>query len=108
VQSCIVLTSESPHSSSQVTLRLTTISTSINPELSAEPVPFCKEEDETIIHFVGKCPKWVKERGLYFNTFYASLSEIQDNFSITKLVNFAKATGRLDPNFKLPEEEATY
>ena len=78
------------------------------PRTISRTCPFCKEEDETITHFVGKCPKWVKERGLYFNTFYASLSEIQDNSSITKLVNFAKATGRLDPNFKLPEEEATH
>ena len=71
------------------------------PKTISRTCPFCKEEDETITHFVGKCPKWVKERGLYFNTFYASLSEIQDNFSITKLVNLANATGRLDPNLAI-------
>ena len=76
------------------------------PRTISKTCPFCKEEDETISHFVGKCPKWMKERALYFNTFYASLSEIQETSSITQIVNFANATRRLDPNFKLPEAVA--
>ena len=67
------------------------------------PVPMYKEEDETINHFIGKCPKWFEQRGRFFNTFYASVSEIQDTATLTSIVNFAKATGRLDPNFEPPE-----
>ena len=66
--------------------------------------PFCKEEDETISHFIGKCPRWFALRGRYFNTFYASLSEIQDTSNLTNIINFANATGRLNPGFELPEE----
>ena len=72
------------------------------PYSTSKTCPFCEEEDETINHFIGKCPKWFTQRGLYFNTFYASLSEIQDTSSLTKIVNFANATGRLDPNFEMP------
>ena len=41
------------------------------------------------------------------NTYYASLSEIQGTSNLTNIVNFAKATGRLDPDFTVPEETAT-
>jgi ribonuclease HI len=73
------------------------------PHTISKTCPFCKEEDETINHFIGKCPKWFKLRGRYFNTFYASLSEIQDTFNLTNIVNFVNATGRLDPGFVIPE-----
>jgi ribonuclease HI len=73
------------------------------PHLISKTCPFCKEEDETINHFIGKCPKWFEQRGRFFNTFYASVSEIQDTATLTSIVNFAKATGRLDPNFEPPE-----
>ena len=56
----------------------------------------------TINHFIGKCPRWFELRGRFFNTYYASLSEIQDTSSLTNLINFASATGRLDPDFVLP------
>ena len=73
------------------------------PRLISKTCPFCKEEDETINHFIGKCPKWFELRGRYFNTFYASISEIQDTSNLTNIVNFVNATGRLDPGFALPE-----
>ena len=73
------------------------------PHLISKTCPFCKEEDETINHYIGKCPKWFEQRGRYFNTFYASISDIQDTAKLTTIINFAKATGRLDPNFQPPE-----
>ena len=72
------------------------------PRMINKTCPFCKEEDETINHFIGKCPKWFELRGRFFNTYYASLSEIQDTSSLTNLINFVSATGRLDPDFVLP------
>ena len=72
------------------------------PRTISKTCPFCKEEDETINHFIGKCPRWFELRGRFFNTYYASLSEIQDTSSLTNLINFASATGRLDPDFVLP------
>jgi ribonuclease HI len=73
------------------------------PHLISKTCPFCKEEDETINHFIGKCPKWFVQRGHYFNTFYASASEIQDTASLTSIINFAKATRRLDTDFEPPK-----
>jgi ribonuclease HI len=74
------------------------------PRITKTTCPLCNYEDETISHFIGKCPKWFEHRGRYFNTFYASISEIQDTFNLTNIVNYASATGRLNPGFKLPEE----
>ena len=70
--------------------------------------PFCQEEDETINHYVGKCPRWFVQRGQYFNTYYASISEIMDRSSLTKLIQFARATGRLEPNFESPDGNGSH
>ena len=72
------------------------------PNLISKTCPFCNVEDETINHFIGKCPQWAVLRGRFFNTFYASSSDIMDTMSIHKIIDFARATKRLDPDFKVP------
>ena len=58
--------------------------------------PYCGEGEETVNHFIGICPKWATLRGRYFNSFYASLTDIIDNNSISNIINFVGATKRLD------------
>ena len=68
------------------------------PQTISKMCPYCLEEDESINHFIGKCPQWSAQRGKYFNTFYASISDIVDANSIYNIIDFAKATKRLDTN----------
>ena len=56
----------------------------------------CQQEDETVGHFLGTCPAFSMIRGEYFNTYYASLTEIFENNSILKIVKYAKRTKRLE------------
>ena len=57
---------------------------------------YCQQEDETVGHFLGTCPAFSMIRGEYFNTYYASLTEIFENNSILKIVKYAKRTKRLE------------
>ena len=59
--------------------------------------PHCEMEDETVTHFMGRCPKWSAQRGAYFNTFYTNISEIADNNTLNEIVNYINATKRLVP-----------
>ena len=59
--------------------------------------PHCKMEDETVTHFMGRCPKWSAMRGAYFNTFYTNISDIADNNTLNEIVNYINATKRLVP-----------
>ena len=72
------------------------------PNLISKTCPFCNVEDETINHFIDKCPQWAVLRGRFFNTFYASSSDIMDTMSIHKIIDFARATKRLNPDSKVP------
>ncbi|MEC9321196.1 MAG: hypothetical protein VX869_03345 [Chloroflexota bacterium] len=76
------------------------------PDIINKTCPFCQEEDETINHFIGKCPQWAALRGQFFNTFYASTSEILDMVNLNKIIQYAKATRRLDPDFEPPGSHA--
>ena len=58
--------------------------------------PFCEYEEETVGHFLGKCPAFARLRGNHFNCFYASMTDIFENNSILKIVGYAKSTKRLD------------
>ena len=59
--------------------------------------PHCKMEDETVTHFMGRCPKWSAMRGAYFNTFYTNISDIADNNTLNEIINYINATKRLVP-----------
>ena len=58
--------------------------------------PLCETEEETVGHFLGKCPALSMKRGKYFNCFYASMTEIFESNNILKIVGYAKSTRRLD------------
>ena len=59
--------------------------------------PHCLYEDETVTHFMGKCPKWSSMRGAYFNTFFSNITEIVDNHGLNDIINYINATKRLEP-----------
>ena len=44
--------------------------------------PHCLMEKETMNHFIGQCPKWSYQRGGYFESFYLSVTDIVDKFSL--------------------------
>ena len=54
-------------------------------------------EDETVTHYMGRCPKWSTMRGAYFNTFYTCISDIADNSNLNDIINYINATKRLVP-----------
>ena len=63
--------------------------------------PYCDHEEETVSHFIGQCPAFMRQRGQYFNTYYSSLNDIFDNNSINKIVSYAHSTKR----FLLAEDQ---
>ena len=60
--------------------------------------PYCGCSEETVAHFIGQCPFFARLRGEFFATYYASVNDIFDNCSISKIVAFAIKSNR----FKLP------
>lgn len=64
-------------------------------KVSSKTCPNCEGGDETVGHFLGQCPAFAAIRGEIFNTYYASLSEIFDNHSISEIVRYANKTKRL-------------
>ena len=66
------------------------------PHTISKSCPHCDMEDETINHFIGQCRMWFNKRGRYFNCFYASVSEVVDNFSLDKIVGFICSINHLN------------
>ena len=58
--------------------------------------PLCESDEETVGHFLGQCPALARIRGEHFNCYYASMTDIFENFDILKIVSYAKHTKRLD------------
>ena len=56
--------------------------------------PHCLMEEETMNHFIGQCPKWSYQRGGYFDSFYLSVTDIVDKFSLPRIIGFIQATKR--------------
>ena len=67
--------------------------------------PLCEYDEETVGHFVGQCPALAGHRGRFFNTYYASLSEIFENHSIDVIVKYANSTKRLIIKDNDPQQE---
>ena len=44
--------------------------------------PHCLAAEETTNHYIGQCPKWSAQRSAVFDSFYLSISEVVDDFSI--------------------------
>ena len=55
------------------------------------------EETTNHDHYIGQCPKWSAQRSAVFDSFYLSISEVVDDFSIFVIMKFINATGRLNP-----------
>ena len=56
--------------------------------------PHCLMEEETMNHFIGQCPKWSYQRGGYFESFYLSVTDLVDKFSLKRITGFIQATKR--------------
>ena len=59
--------------------------------------PHCLAAEETTNHYIGQCPKWSAQRSAVFNSFYLSISEVVDDYSIFAIMKYINATGRLNP-----------
>ena len=68
------------------------------PEKISATCPHCLAEEETVNHFMGKCPKWAAQRSALFNSFYLSATDIVDSFSLSTIIKFINSTKRLDTN----------
>ena len=53
--------------------------------------PHCLMEKETMNHFIGQCPKWSYQRGGYFESFYLSVTDLVDKFSLPRITGFIQA-----------------
>ena len=53
--------------------------------------------EETTNHYIGQCPKLSAQRSAVFDSFYLSISEVVDEFSIFVIMKYINATGRLNP-----------
>jgi ribonuclease HI len=73
------------------------------PNIISKTCPFCQDEDETVNHYLGACPRWSSLRAQYLNTYYDSSSNIMDNSNLKNIIHFAKASRRLDIDFVSPD-----
>ena len=55
---------------------------------------FCYHDEETVSHFFGQCPTFMQTRGKYFNTYYASVNDIFNQFNINSIISYAHSTKR--------------
>ena len=55
----------------------------------------CKLEEETVEHFIGRCPAYHMTRQKYLYTFSDTLEDIFANNSLYKILQYALHTGRL-------------
>ena len=58
--------------------------------------PHCTMEEETMNHFIGRCPMWSNSRGRFFNCYYSSVSDIADIFPLRKIIDYICSTKRLN------------
>ena len=67
--------------------------------------PLCGCEDETVSHFLGKCPSLGSIRAEYFGTYYCAGTDIFDSHKLSRIVSYAHRTRRLEPK-KASDENA--
>ena len=68
------------------------------PDKISPTCPHCLAEDETVGHFIGRCPKWSAQRSALFDSFYLSASDIVDGYTLTEILHFINDTRRLADN----------
>ena len=54
--------------------------------------PYCDNEEETVSHFIGKFPAFMRLRGNYFYSYYCSVNDIFDNTNINNIITYAHNT----------------
>jgi len=57
--------------------------------------PKCELEDETVEHFLCRCPCYAMIRFEVFEEFYSTMNRIFGNYNIQQIVKYANKTGRL-------------
>ncbi|KAL5253689.1 hypothetical protein ACHWQZ_G013458 [Mnemiopsis leidyi] len=67
-----------------------------NPKNISKICPHCSMEEETMNHFIGRCPMWFNRRGRYFNCYYTSVSEVADSISLKNIVGYICSTNRFN------------
>ena len=67
------------------------------PDKISKACPHCLAAEETTNHHIGQCLKWSAQRSAVFNSFYLSISEVVDDYSIFAIMKYINATGRLNP-----------
>ena len=77
----------------------------LNPAVNTT-CPLCECEDETVSHFLGKCPALGRTRAEYFDTYYCTGTDIFDKHKLSRIVSYAHRTGRLDP-IKASDDSST-
>ena len=53
-------------------------------------------EEETLNHFIGQCPKRSYQRGGFFDSFYLSVTDIVDKFSLPRIIGFIQRYKQLN------------
>ena len=64
-------------------------------KVNSSTCPNCDLEEETVEHFLGKCPSTSTIRGEFFHDYFLSINDIFNNFPITTIVNYTIRTNRL-------------
>ncbi len=57
--------------------------------------PYCTDTEETVAHFIGQCPAFMRIRGNTLGTYYDSINDIMDNNSMDALISYTLQTKRL-------------
>ena len=55
---------------------------------------YCGDEDETIEHFIGKCPKWAFLRLQYLDCCHGNINTISDNSTLSEIILYIEKTKR--------------
>jgi ribonuclease HI len=66
------------------------------PNDTPKTCPHCLTAEETMNHFIGQCPKWSYQRGGHFNSYYLSITEVVDKFSLSRIVGYINSTRRFN------------
>ena len=57
--------------------------------------PHCDEENETVTHLLGHCPRLWQLRVEYFDAHYTSAKDIADRYSLNHIISYVLKSGRL-------------
>ena len=68
----------------------------LKPKTINKICPYCLEEDETLLHYIGRCPKWAMERYQYLGNFQTNFHILRHNKTLQEIIKFIKVTQRFD------------